>query len=96
MLFFFSRGVLDEILNLIESVSEGFPSYFVIKLVDVFKVVGLFVAWSFGVQLVIFYGSGFLVVLFYTIGIVGCHNTSPTHHSLIRDSFVSYVDSLMG
>ena len=28
MLFFFPRGVLDEILNLIESVSEGFPSYF--------------------------------------------------------------------
>ena len=27
MLFFFSRGVLDEILNLIESVSEGFTSY---------------------------------------------------------------------
>ena len=27
MLFFFPRGVLDEILNLIESVSEGFPSY---------------------------------------------------------------------
>ena len=26
--FFFPRGVLDEILNLIESVSEGFPSYF--------------------------------------------------------------------
>ena len=24
----FARGVLDEILNLIESVSEGFPSYF--------------------------------------------------------------------
>ena len=24
------RGVLDEILNLIESVSEGFPSYFFI------------------------------------------------------------------
>ena len=24
---FFPRGVLDEILNLIESVSEGFPSY---------------------------------------------------------------------
>ena len=23
-----ARGVLDEILNLIESVSEGFPSYF--------------------------------------------------------------------
>ena len=29
MLFFFPRGVLDEILNLIESVSEGFPSYFI-------------------------------------------------------------------
>ena len=28
MLFFFPRGVLDEILNLIGSVSEGFPSYF--------------------------------------------------------------------
>ena len=27
-MFFFPRGVLDEILNLIESVSEGFPSYF--------------------------------------------------------------------
>ena len=31
MLFFFPRGVLDEILNLIESVSEGFPSYFFLK-----------------------------------------------------------------
>ena len=28
MLFFFPRGVLGEILNLIESVSGGFPSYF--------------------------------------------------------------------
>ena len=27
MLSFFSRGVLDEILDLIESVSEDFPSY---------------------------------------------------------------------
>ena len=27
MLSFFPRAVLDEILNLIESVSEGFPSY---------------------------------------------------------------------
>ena len=31
MLSFFPRGVLDEILNLIESVSEGFPSYFCIS-----------------------------------------------------------------
>ena len=28
VLFFFLWGVLDEILNLTESVSEGFPSYF--------------------------------------------------------------------
>ena len=28
MLFFFPRGILGEILNLIESVSGGFPSYF--------------------------------------------------------------------
>ena len=28
MLSCFPRGVLDEILNLIESVSEDFPSYF--------------------------------------------------------------------
>ena len=27
MLFFFQGDVLDEILNLIESVSEGFPTY---------------------------------------------------------------------
>ena len=27
MLSFFPRDVLDEILNLIDSVSEGFPSY---------------------------------------------------------------------
>ena len=27
MLSVFPRGVLDEILNLIESVSEGFPAY---------------------------------------------------------------------
>ena len=33
MLSFFPRGVLDEILNLIESVSEGFPSYSHVKLV---------------------------------------------------------------
>ena len=31
VLFFFPRGVLGEILNLIESVSGGFPSYFWIK-----------------------------------------------------------------
>ena len=35
MLSFFPRGVLDEILNLIESVSEGFPSYSYKKAFDV-------------------------------------------------------------
>ena len=30
---FFPRGVLDEILNLIESVSEGFPSYFFMTII---------------------------------------------------------------
>ena len=30
MPFFFPRGVLDKILTLTESVSEGFPSYFFI------------------------------------------------------------------
>ena len=35
MLSFFPRGVLDEILNLIESVSEGFPSYSFILLWDI-------------------------------------------------------------
>ena len=32
VLSFFPRGVLDEILNLIESVSEGFPSYSSIRI----------------------------------------------------------------
>ena len=32
MLSFFPRDVLDDILNLIESVSEGFPFYFYIKM----------------------------------------------------------------
>ena len=30
MLSFFPRDVLDEILDFIESVSEGFPTYFII------------------------------------------------------------------
>ena len=38
MLSFFPRGVLDEILNLIESVSEGFPSY---SFMESFGVFGL-------------------------------------------------------
>ena len=35
VLSFFPRDVLDEILNLIESVSEDFPSYSLIKLLTV-------------------------------------------------------------
>ena len=34
MLSFFPRGVLDEILNLIESVSEDFPSYSIISIIN--------------------------------------------------------------
>ena len=34
VLSFFPRDVLDEILNLIGSVSEGFPSYFCYNLAD--------------------------------------------------------------
>ena len=37
VLSFFPRDVLDEILNLIESVSEDFPSYFSTKYVIVNK-----------------------------------------------------------
>ena len=33
MLSFFLQDVLDEILNLIESVSEGFPTYSCIEMV---------------------------------------------------------------
>ena len=35
MLSFFPRGVLDEILNLIGSVSEGFPSYSTIAMIKI-------------------------------------------------------------
>ena len=38
MVFFFPRGVLVEILNLIESVSEGFPSYFLKRVIRVQKI----------------------------------------------------------
>ena len=38
MLSFFPRGVLDEILNLIESVSEGFPSTFTGPFIDFFTI----------------------------------------------------------
>ena len=37
VLFFFPRGVLDEILNLIESVSDGFPSYFFTRNCGIFR-----------------------------------------------------------
>ena len=37
----FPRGVLDEILNLIESVSEGFPSYFYKRQHDLIKLIDL-------------------------------------------------------
>ena len=42
MLSFFPQGVLDEILNLIESVSEGFPSYSITYPVSMTDPVNLF------------------------------------------------------
>ena len=39
--FFFPRGVLDDILNLIESVSVGFPSYSWLKKVIVQQILNL-------------------------------------------------------
>ena len=71
MLSFLPRGVLDEILNLIESVSEVFPSYsyYSYELCNLvlpsrgkllfFKLAGtgfsLSVTWSFGAQLIVFF-----------------------------------------
>ena len=43
MLSFFPRGVLDEILNLIESVSEGFPSYSPIEMFSILQIFLTFV-----------------------------------------------------
>ena len=45
MLSFFPQDVLDEILNLIESVSEGFPTY------SHFWIVGLFIPFFSAVNL---------------------------------------------
>ena len=62
----------------------------------------LFVARSFGVQLVFFFCSGISVVLFHTLGFSLCQNTFlPSSHLIlfignIRDLFVPYVDSLVG
>ena len=50
MLFFFPRGVLDEILNLIESVSEGFPSYFCIRHGNVMRALVIFAFFFEGVN----------------------------------------------
>ena len=41
VLSFFPRDVLDEILNLIGSVSEGFPSYFRMKFILIENVITL-------------------------------------------------------
>ena len=42
MLSFFPRGVLDEILNLIESVSEDFPFYSCIRHGNVMRALVIF------------------------------------------------------
>ena len=63
----------------------------------------LSVAWSFGIQLVVFFCSNILVVLLHTLGIlqvaqyVSADSSSLTHYRpyIIRDLFVPYVDSLV-
>ena len=61
----------------------------------------LSIAWSFGVQLAISFCSGIPVVMFHILGFSRCNNMflSSPHlwliTGLIRDLFVSYVDSLM-
>ena len=42
VLSFFPRDVLDEILNLIESVSEDFPSYFCCSMLNLFQAFNVF------------------------------------------------------
>ena len=51
MLSFFPRGVLDEILNLIESVSEDFPSYSFILLYNYVHVYNHGAVFSFMIDL---------------------------------------------
>ena len=59
MLSFFPRGVLDEILNLIESVSEGFPSYSCVTFVNIsVHVISIYIITSicFGVYIMFLEG----------------------------------------
>ena len=66
------------------------------------QVLVLSVALSFGVQLVFSFCADISVVLFYTLEISRCSNVISIESSslaligLIRDLFVSYIDSLMG
>ena len=50
-----------------------------INFIDLFKLVktglSLVFAWSFGVQLVVFFCSSISVVLFHTLGFSGCQDT---------------------
>ena len=68
MLSFFPRGVLDEILNLIESVSEEFPAYSLISFshihvqrINIFMY-GILIVYSFSYYLNIGYLGIFLVI----------------------------------
>ena len=65
MLSFLPLDVLDEIWDLIKSVSEGFLTYCLV----------LSVAWISGVELMVSFCSGIIVVRFDTQGILRCHNT---------------------
>ena len=57
MLSFFPRGVLDEILNLIESVSEEFPSYSYIA-VEMCIAVTMGIGYGEGMQIPVYFLEG--------------------------------------
>ena len=68
MLSFFPRGVLDEILNLIESVSEDFPSYSCsyssLYLSNFYPVIYVFVFRLFRIHVTVFFATYLLLLLF--------------------------------
>ena len=77
MLFFFPRGVLDEILNLIESVSEGFLPTFSL-------VCCLVIRGSTDGFLLLRYFSGTVLhpLVLQVSQYVSVESSSPTHYTL--------------
>ena len=68
----FPRGVLDEILNLIESFFEGFPSYsFILFLFFTKKTFKILVKWSFNELL------GYIIMSFTSIPVIAIDRNKP-------------------